>query len=141
MKRFTNYNLPQTARMNLTPIIDVALVLVIILLITAPMLSVADIDVDLPTAQTRGAEDEGRISITLGKTGELAVNEDIVTPDKLREILKMLLAKKQNKNTLVVVRADREVPYELIRVILREAREAGANRLAISTLQSNKGNS
>ena len=141
MKRFTNYNLPQTARMNLTPIIDVALVLVIILLITAPMLSVADIDVDLPTAQTRGAEDEGRISITLGKTGELAVNEDIVTPDKLREILKMLLAKKQNKNTLVVVRADQEVPYELIRVILREAREAGANRLAISTLQSNKGNS
>ena len=141
MKRFTNYNLPQTARMNLTPIIDVALVLVIILLITAPMLSVADIDVDLPTAQTRGAEDEGRISITLGKTGELAVNEDIVTPDKLREILKMLLAKKQNKNTLVVVRADHEVPYELIRVILREAREAGANRLAIATLQSNKGNS
>ncbi|MCK4351641.1 MAG: biopolymer transporter ExbD [Candidatus Krumholzibacteria bacterium] len=141
MKRFTNYNLPQTARMNLTPIIDVALVLVIILLITAPMLSVADIDVDLPTAQTRGAEDEGRISITLGKTGELAVNEDIVTPDKLREILKMLLAKKQNNNTLVVVRADQEVPYELIRVILREAREAGANRLAIATLQSNKGNS
>jgi biopolymer transport protein ExbD len=141
MKRFTNYNLPQTARMNLTPIIDVALVLVIILLITAPMLSVADIDVELPTAQTRGAEDEGRISITLGKTGELAVNEDLVTPDKLREMLKMLLAKKQNKNTLVVVRADQEVPYELIRVILREAREAGANRLAIATLQSNKGNS
>lgn len=141
MKRFTNYNLPQTARMNLTPIIDVALVLVIILLITAPMLSVADIDVTLPTAQTRGAEDEGRISITLGKAGELAVNEENVTPDKLREILKMLLAKKQNKNTLVVVRADQEVPYELIRVILREAREAGANRLAIATLQSNEGNS
>ena len=53
----------------------------------------------------------------------------------------MLLAKKQNKNTLVVVRADQEVPYELIRVILREAREAGANRLAIATLQSNEGNS
>lgn len=141
MKRFNNYNLPQTARLNLTPIIDVALVLVIILLITAPLLSVADIDVNLPTAQTRGAEDEGRISITLGKTGELAVNEETVTPDKLRAILRMLLAKEQNENMLVVVRADREVPYELIRVILREAREAGANRLAIATLQSNKGNS
>ncbi len=141
MKRFTKYDLPQTARINLTPIIDVALVLVIILLITAPMLSVADIDVKLPTAQTRGAEDEGRISITLGETGELAVNEDLVSPDKLREILRMLLAKEQNKNKLVVVRADQKVPYELIRVILREAREAGANRLAIATMQSDKGNS
>lgn len=140
MKRFNRYDLPQTARINLTPIIDVALVLVIILLITAPMLSVADIDVKLPTAQTRGAEDEGRISITLGKTGELAVNEDTVNPEKLRAILRMLLAKEQNKNMLVVVRADQEVPYELIRVILREAREAGATRLAIATLQSNKGN-
>ncbi len=141
MKRFNKYDLPQTARLNLTPIIDVALVLVIILLITAPMLSVADIDVKLPTAQTRGAEDEGRISITLGETGELAVNEDLVSPDKLREILRMLLAKEQNKNKLVVVRADQKVPYELIRVILREAREAGANRLAIATMQSDKGNS
>lgn len=141
MKRFNKYDLPQTARINLTPIIDVALVLVIILLITAPMLSVADIDLKLPTAQTRGAEDEGRISITLGKAGELAVNEELVNPDDLRAMLRMLLAREENENMLVVVRADEEVPYELIRVILREAREAGANRLAIATLQSDKGNS
>ncbi len=141
MKRFNRYDLPQTAKINLTPIIDVALVLVIILLITAPMLSLADIDIKLPTAQTRGAEDEGRISITLGKSGELAVNEELVSPDKLRAMLRMLLAKEENTNKLVVVRADQEVPYELIRVILREAREAGANRLAIATMQSDKGNS
>ena len=141
MKRFNKYDLPQTAKINLTPIIDVALVLVIILLITAPMLSVADIDIKLPNAQTRGAEDEGRISITLGKAGELAVNEELVTPDNLRAMLRMLLAKEENENMLVVVRADEGVPYELIRVILREAREAGANRLAIATLQSDKGNS
>jgi biopolymer transport protein ExbD len=141
MKRYNRYDLPHTAKINLTPIIDVALVLVIILLITAPMLSVADIDIKLPNAQTRGAEDEGRISITLGKAGELAVNEELVSVDKLREMLRMLLSREQNENMLVVVRADQDVPYELIRVILREAREAGANRLAIATLQSDKGNS
>ena len=141
MKRFNRYDLPQTARINLTPIIDVALVLVIILLITAPMLSLADIDITLPAAQTRGAEDEGRISITLGKAGELAVNEELVSPDKLRAMLRMLLSIEENADKLVVVRADQEVPYELIRVILREAREAGATRLAIATMQSNKGNS
>ena len=43
-------------RVNVTPIIDVALVLVIILLVTAPMLSVADLPVNLPAAHTREAE-------------------------------------------------------------------------------------
>jgi biopolymer transport protein ExbD len=140
MRQQDKFSLPNTARINLTPIIDVALVLVIILLITAPMLSVADIDINLPKAQTRGAEDEGNISITLGKMGELAVNEELVSPDGLRAMLAMLLEKEQNENTLVVVRADQDVPYELIRVILSEARKAGAARIAIATLQSDKGN-
>ena len=52
-------------KVNVTPIIDVALVLVIILLVTAPMLSVADLPVDLPQARTREAEDERNVSITL----------------------------------------------------------------------------
>ena len=141
MKRFFENNIPLTARINLTPIIDVALVLVIILLITAPMLTNADIDIRLPEAQTRGAEDEGRISITLGKAGELAVNEESINPSALPYKLRTLLSKPQNDNIMVVVRADREVPYRFIRAVLREAREAGAKRLAIATLQSNKGNS
>ena len=49
---------PCMVKINVTPIIDVALVLVIILLVTAPILSVADLDIQLPTAHTRGAEDE-----------------------------------------------------------------------------------
>ena len=52
-------------KVNVTPIIDVALVLVIILLVTAPMLSVADLPVDLPQARTREAEDERNVSIRL----------------------------------------------------------------------------
>lgn len=139
MKRFFEDEIPSTARINLTPIIDVALVLVIILLITAPMLAVADVEVKLPEARTRGAEDEGCISITLGKDGELAVNEEMVEAAAMPQTLSYLLSKPDNEETLVVVRADREVPYRLIREILREAREAGAKRLAIATLQSSKG--
>jgi biopolymer transport protein ExbD len=141
MKRYFENNIASKARINLTPIIDVALVLVIILLITAPILAVADIDIKLPEAETRGAEDEGRISITLGKMGELALNEETINPATLPFKLRALLSNPQNENMLVVVRADREVPYRYIRVLLREAREAGAKRLAIATLQSNKGNS
>ena len=137
MKRIFDKPLPLTAKINVTPIIDVALVLVIILLITAPMLAVADIDVNLPEAQTRGAEDEATVSITLSKAGELAVNEDIINPAMFTAVLHSILSKSQNENVLVVLRADKGIPYQLIRQILSEARAAGAKRLALATLQSN----
>lgn len=141
MKRIIDNQVSRSAKINVTPIIDVALVLVIILLITAPMLSVADIEVNLPEAQTREAEDEARISITLSKDGELAINEDIIRPEKFGMVLQTILSKSDNDNTLVVLRADQEVPYELIHIILGKARTAGAKRLAIATNQSDKGGS
>jgi biopolymer transport protein ExbD len=122
-------------RVNVTPIIDVALVLVIILLVTAPLLSVADVPVDLPQATTREAEDERNISITLGVHGELAVDENMVTPQTLEETLRARLAEDGNDNVLVVVRADSGTPYGSIRELLEKARSAGARRLAIATRQ------
>src|SRR5262245_2586687 len=122
-------------RVNVTPIIDVALVLVIILLVTAPLLSVADVPVDLPQATTREAEDERNISITLGAHGELAVDENMVTPQTLEETLRARLAENGNDNVLVVVRADSGTPYGSIRELLEKARSAGARRLAIATRQ------
>jgi biopolymer transport protein TolR len=122
-------------RVNVTPIIDVALVLVIILLVTAPLLSVADVPVDLPQAQTREAEDERNISITLGTHGELAVDETRVRPESLTSLLQSRLAESGNGDVLVVVRADSGAPYASVRDVLEKARAAGARRLAIATRQ------
>ena len=55
--RVPGYHLPIT-KVNVVPIIDVSLVLVIILLVTAPLMSVADLPVDLPQARSRDSEDE-----------------------------------------------------------------------------------
>lgn len=141
MRRIFDNHISTTAKINVTPIIDVAMVLVIILLITAPMLSVADIEVNLPEAQTRGAEDEARVSITLSREGELAINEGIIRPEKFSSTLQSILSNADDDNMLVVLRADRDVPYEMIRSILGEARTAGAKRLAIATNQSDRGGS
>ena len=122
-------------RVNVTPIIDVALVLVIILLVTAPLLSVADLPVDLPQATTREAEDERNISITLGSHGELAVDETIVGRESLTDMLRSRLGEEGNKDVLVVVRADSGAPYAEVRDLLEKARAAGAERLAIATRQ------
>lgn len=123
-------------KLNLTPIIDVALVLVIILLVTAPMLSVADLPVDLPDARTRGLESERNVSITLDRSGEMAIDETLVSAATLRDALAARLATEPDENILVVIRADAGLPYSSIRSALEEARAAGAKRLAIATHQA-----
>jgi len=126
-------------KVNVTPIIDVALVLVIILLVTAPMMSVADLPVDLPTARTREAEDERNVSITISSDGQYAVDETTVLPERLRETLEKRLAEPGNTGVLVVVRADTGVPFMTVRHTLEDARAAGAQRLAIATRQRTEG--
>lgn len=122
-------------KVNVTPIIDVALVLVIILLVTAPMLSVADLPVDLPQARTREAESDRNVSITLGAQGEVAVDERRVEQGGLRAALAERLGRPGDAGVLVVVRADRGTPFQVVRRTLDDAREAGAKRLAIATRQ------
>lgn len=139
MRRIVQDTLPLTARINVTPIIDVSLTLVIILLITAPMMAVPDVDITLPAALAKESSSEGRVSITVGVRGEIAINENTVRPGLFLPTLKALLAKDSNKNTLVVVRADQGVPYVEVEEILSGARAAGATRIAIATLQDDKG--
>lgn len=122
-------------KVNVTPIIDVALVLVIILLVTAPMLAVSDLPVNLPQAQTRESEDERNMSITLSSSGELALDETRVTKEALTAAIRERLQKKGDENVLVVVRADEDAPYSVVKELLDDARAAGAARIAIATRQ------
>ena len=127
-------------RINVTPIIDVALVLVIILLITAPMIAASNMEIDLPEARTRSIEDEVRLSVTIGKDGQIAVDEDLVGRKALGDVLRQRIDKAKSDNILVVVRADAEAPYTLVHDILNDVRSAGAGRIAIATRQRGKVN-
>jgi biopolymer transport protein ExbD len=122
-------------KINVTPIIDVALVLVIILLVTAPMLSVADLPVNLPQARTREAEDERNVSITIGTHGEMAVDQLRVDPSQLRVALAQRLSRPGDSDVLVVVRADSGTSFQVVKQTLGEARAAGAQHLAIAIRQ------
>ena len=84
-------------KVNVTPIIDVALVLVIILMVTAPMMTVADLPVNLPSARTREAEDERNISVTLASDGALAVDQQRVNAELLAPMLAKRLSEPATK--------------------------------------------
>jgi biopolymer transport protein ExbD len=126
-------------KINVTPIIDVALVLVIILLVTAPLMSASNLPVNLPQAHTREAEDQRNLSITLGSDGRLAVDDHDVSRSQLVAVIAARLAESGNGDLLVVVRADSGTTYASVRDLLDAARKAGAKRLAIATRQKVEG--
>jgi biopolymer transport protein ExbD len=120
MKRILPQSGLPAVKVNVVPIIDVSLVLVVILLVTAPVLAVSDLPITLPQAATRGAEDDLRISVTLGRHGDVAVEKRIA---------------ETREDVLVTVRADASLPYSSVETALHETREAGAKRIAIATRQ------
>ncbi|HEX5131686.1 MAG TPA: biopolymer transporter ExbD [Candidatus Krumholzibacteria bacterium] len=122
------------AKINVTPIIDVALVLVIILMVTAPMIALSDVDVSLPPAETRSLEGAHRVTLTVGRGGELAVDDTDVTRAQLFALLAQRL-KETGEDAVLVVRADEGIAYATVEELLAEARRAGAMRVAIATRQ------
>ena len=130
---------PVVARINVTPIIDVALVLVIILLITAPMITALSMEVDLPQARTSSIEAEVRISITLGRDGEIAVDDEVVPREVLLPMMADKLSGAADKNILVIVRADATTPHGAVKQVIQDVRTAGAKRIAVATRQRGNG--
>jgi biopolymer transport protein ExbD len=121
------------AKINVTPIIDVALVLVIILMVTAPIIAVTNMDISLPPAQTKSLAQAERVTLTVGRDGALAIDDRDVTTSQMRGVLRERLA--ENKDAVLVVRADMNVSYQAVQELIADARALGAKRIAIATKQ------
>jgi len=134
MKRYFMDTSTPVARINVVPIIDVALVLVIILMVTAPMIAVSNLDIQLPLAKTRSMEGDDRVHVTLGPGGELAVDEAVVTTGGFSAALSAALAA-HDADILVVVRADARVSYETVAALVKQIRSLGVKRVALGTTQ------
>ena len=117
---------------NIIPVIDVSLVLLIILLATSPILNLPGFAVKLPKAVTAESK-EKNISISLSTKDDLAVNEKGVNWNTLGAAIRKELADK--KDFLVIVRADEGVAYGKVELVMDIAKKVGANRIAIATQQ------
>jgi biopolymer transport protein TolR len=116
---------------NVTPLVDVILVLLIIFMVTAPMMQ-QGVDVDLPQTTSRPIEDqEERIVITINSKREVFINQEKVDPLLLRRRLERSTAAKLNKE--VLLRADRSVPYGFVVQTMAEIKNAGIEKLGMVT--------
>jgi len=117
---------------NIIPVIDVSLVLLIILLATSPILNLPGFEVKLPKALTAESK-EKNVTISLSLKGDLAVNEANVDVNTLIPALRKELRDK--KNFLVIIRADQGVAYGKVEEVMDLAKKGGAQRIAIATQQ------
>lgn len=118
---------PPMSDINMTPLIDVMLVLVVIFIITAPLLA-SSIKLDLPKTEAAKPNDAPQfILLVLDKAGQTFVNDQPVTQVELARQLAQTAA--QNPDTEVQLRADEAVPYGRVVELMGAAQKAGLNRI------------
>ena len=107
--------LPITADINVTSLVDVAFVLLIIFMITAPMLQ-GGVDVQLPRAEARPLTVQDGLVVSVDRSGRIFLDQTSVSYSDFRVAFQAIVATR--KPTGVYLRADRRVPYgEVIRVL------------------------
>ncbi len=125
-------------KIDVTPLVGVALILVIIFIVTAPLIMAPiDMEIDLPKAATVGAKSEANITISFTKQRHLALNENKIHSNQLEPLLKEKLS--EDPNRLVVIRADKNVLHKEILSLLSRVKKAGAQNIAIATKQRSRG--
>jgi biopolymer transport protein ExbD len=117
------------ADINITPFVDVMLVLLIVFMITAPMLA-AGMFVDLPRAKSaRPLDPNEPVIVTVARNGKLYVGRDEVAPGGLTQAVRAKLGSDQNRQ--IYVRGDREVIYGEIVGVMDQLALSGLGKIAL----------
>jgi len=117
------------SEINVTPFVDVMLVLLIIFMVTAPMLT-QGVEVDLPRTKTVRTlpQDSDHLVVSLKRDGTIYLDEYKVKLDEVEKHLKKIV---QDKNKLVYLQADKDVAYGLVVKLMSRIKAAGINRLGV----------
>lgn len=116
------------SEINVTPFVDVMLVLLVIFMVTAPLLQ-QGIDVNLPKAKGKEMPPEERITLIVKKGGIIYMNDNPVSLTEMGKKLRAL----SSSNPNVFLKADKDVPYGFVVEVMGEIKEAGIEKLGMIT--------
>jgi biopolymer transport protein TolR len=129
-RRNENGNKP-LAEINVTPLVDVVLVLLIIFMVTAPMLQMG-IDVNLPRVKAKSINvTEEKLVLTINGKQEIYLNEFKTSLPDLSTKLESIFKTRTDRE--LFMRADKEVPYGVVVQVMSEVRKAGIDKLGMIT--------
>jgi biopolymer transport protein TolR len=119
------------SQINVTPLVDVMLVLLIIFMVTAPIIQ-QGVQVNLP--QTKAASIAGNeepLIVTIAKNGKIYLNDNAMSPAELGQKLRAI--KKIQGDKQVYLRADQDVRYGIVMKTIAEIKQAGIEKLGMVT--------
>ncbi len=119
------------AEINVTPLVDVMLVLLIISMVAAPMLQ-RGINLELPATETASEIQEALVVVSVDRDARIRINDRPVHPDLLLERMASLAASRPDE--MVFLRADKLVPYGEVLRVMDVIRKAGVFRIALVTV-------
>ena len=120
----------EITRINVTPLVDIFLVLLIIFLVTANFIVRETMEVDLPRAANGGETVQGLLNVVLDKTGKLYLDGEVV--DEARLTIRVAEAVKQDPETRAVISADQSLPYGRVMHLLDVVKGQGVSRFALN---------
>lgn len=131
-RRRRNYNDNDCfSTINVTPLVDVVLVLLIIFMVAAPMLQMG-IDVNLPRVKAKSIDvTEEKLVLTVNGTREVFLNKSRITLPELRVKLENIFAGRIDRD--LFLKADKNVPYGFVVEVMSEVRKAGVDKLGMIT--------
>jgi biopolymer transport protein TolR len=119
------------SQINVTPLVDVMLVLLVIFMVTAPMMQ-QGVQVNLPKAEAKSlAPKEDTLVVSIERSGKTSINSSEVAPEQLKEKLSGLLAGRAKRE--VFLKADSAVAYGEVVKIMAQIKGAGVERLGMVT--------
>ena len=118
------------AEINVIPLVDVVLVLLVIFMVTAPMLY-RGIDINLPKSATNTIKPETRAVLSIERDQRLYLDKDPISIVQLERKLRAL--KDQSSEVSIFLRADREVPYGTVVQVMDSIKKAGIEKLGMVT--------
>ena len=124
------------ADINVTPLVDVMLVLLIIFMVTAPMMT-QGLDVDLPQTTTKSLrQEENPIVVTIDKDGKISLDKFSVS----QKVLLQELGKygKDVKEKPIYLKADKSVAYGIVVSVMADIKKAGFDKLGMITQPADK---
>jgi biopolymer transport protein TolR len=119
------------AEINVTPLVDVMLVLLIISMLAAPMLQ-RGITLQLPATESASEISEARFVVSVDREARIRINDRPVHPELLQERMKSLAV--THPTETVFLRADKTLPYGEVLLVMDKIRTAGVTRVALVTV-------
>ena len=120
------------SEINVTPFVDIMLVLLIIFMVAAPLLSVG-IEVDLPNTKAKplSIEKESPLTLTLDKDSNLFINEVKIKKEELRT--RLLAIRKERESDEIYLRASKNIEYQRVATILALVSNIGYSQISLVT--------